>query len=204
MVDDLERQLDDAGIDKTLVVGNSLGGWLALRLAERGRASAVLCFAPAGGWIPGGAQERRLLRQFMLGRTLARRIHKHPRLLAIDALRRAAMQPVVQRRSAASLISTTSLMKDLAECQALELAAHDPETRHMSRIDDVDVPIQIIWSAADRVLDGDWAKVRYRSLRASVDTLPDVGHVAMLDDPRTVASLIRKQCEIANPGPLTA
>jgi pimeloyl-ACP methyl ester carboxylesterase len=193
MVDDLERQLDDAGIDKSVIVGNSLGGWLALRLAERGRASAVVCFAPAGGWVPGGPEERRLVRQFMLGRAVARRVENHPRILAIHALRRAVMQPVARTGSAASLRLTTLLMKDLAQCQALELAVNDPETRHMSRIEALDVPVHIIWSAADRVLDGEWARVRYQTLGASSETLPSVGHLAMLDDPQSVASLIRKQ-----------
>src|SRR3954451_8732090 len=36
MVDALEALLDDAGIDDAHIAGNSLGGFLALKLAERG------------------------------------------------------------------------------------------------------------------------------------------------------------------------
>ena len=33
------------------LVGNSLGGYVALRLAQRGRAASVVALAPAGGWV---------------------------------------------------------------------------------------------------------------------------------------------------------
>ena len=35
------------------IVGNSLGGYVALQLAARGRAASVVALAPAGGWAPG-------------------------------------------------------------------------------------------------------------------------------------------------------
>ncbi|MGH2849603.1 MAG: alpha/beta fold hydrolase, partial [Solirubrobacteraceae bacterium] len=41
LTDVLERLLDRAGIATAHVVGNSLGGYLALRLAMRGRARSV-------------------------------------------------------------------------------------------------------------------------------------------------------------------
>src|SRR5687767_322227 len=38
LVDAVERAMDDAGLERAHVVGNSMGGYLALLLAERGRA----------------------------------------------------------------------------------------------------------------------------------------------------------------------
>jgi pimeloyl-ACP methyl ester carboxylesterase len=46
----VEQMLDDAGLATTHLVGNSLGGYLALRLAQHGRAESVVALAPAGGW----------------------------------------------------------------------------------------------------------------------------------------------------------
>lgn len=43
-------ELDAQGIERPLIVGNSLGGWVALELAARGRAAGVLAISPAGLW----------------------------------------------------------------------------------------------------------------------------------------------------------
>jgi pimeloyl-ACP methyl ester carboxylesterase len=58
MVDALDARLPDGMLD---VVGNSLGGWLALKLAERGRARRVVALAPAGGWAKGDDAPTELL-----------------------------------------------------------------------------------------------------------------------------------------------
>ena len=50
LVEAVERAMDQAGFDTAHVVGNSLGGFVALQLAERGRARSVVALAPAGGW----------------------------------------------------------------------------------------------------------------------------------------------------------
>lgn len=49
MADHLERVLDEAGVETAHIVGTSLGGYLALVLAARGRARSVVALAPAGG-----------------------------------------------------------------------------------------------------------------------------------------------------------
>jgi pimeloyl-ACP methyl ester carboxylesterase len=41
--------MDEAGIGRAHLVGNSLGGFVALQLAARGRAESVVALAPAGG-----------------------------------------------------------------------------------------------------------------------------------------------------------
>ena len=45
--------MDEAGFETAHIVGNSLGGYLALQLAARGRAESVVALAPAGGWAAG-------------------------------------------------------------------------------------------------------------------------------------------------------
>src|SRR5690606_29670067 len=61
LVDDLERRMDRDGITRAHLVGNSLGGLLALHLACRGRAVSVVAFSPGGGWKPGSAYARALV-----------------------------------------------------------------------------------------------------------------------------------------------
>ena len=50
LTDAAERQLDELGIEQAHLAGNSLGGWMALELARRGRARSVCALSPAGFW----------------------------------------------------------------------------------------------------------------------------------------------------------
>ena len=54
-VDDVQRVLDTAGIDRPHVAGNSLGGWVALELA-RAPAASVALLSPAGSGGPNAAR----------------------------------------------------------------------------------------------------------------------------------------------------
>jgi pimeloyl-ACP methyl ester carboxylesterase len=53
IADAVERAMDDAGFATAHIAGNSLGGYVALQLAARGRAESVVALAPAGGWAEG-------------------------------------------------------------------------------------------------------------------------------------------------------
>ena len=53
LADGVERAMDEAGFETAHIVGNSLGGYVALQMAERGRAQTVVALAPAGGWAEG-------------------------------------------------------------------------------------------------------------------------------------------------------
>jgi pimeloyl-ACP methyl ester carboxylesterase len=44
----VEDELDREGLDRVHVAGNSLGGWVALELARRGRALSVVALSPSG------------------------------------------------------------------------------------------------------------------------------------------------------------
>jgi pimeloyl-ACP methyl ester carboxylesterase len=51
LVSGLERSLDEVGIETPVdIVGNSLGGWMALEAARRGIARSVVAIGPAGLW----------------------------------------------------------------------------------------------------------------------------------------------------------
>lgn len=197
MVDDLERQLDDLAIGRLHVVGNSLGGWLALRLAERGRALSVLGLAPAGGWHPGSAGERLIVSRFALGHHAARRLARSPWLLARPRVRRAVLAPVVRDPSRVSIADARTFVEDLADCQALRAALGRPEARRLDLIRSPLAPVTIAWSGQDRVLSGPWARSGFRHLRAEVREIAGVGHVPMLDDPKLIATLIEERVATA-------
>jgi pimeloyl-ACP methyl ester carboxylesterase len=50
LADDIEAQLDQLGWSTCHIAGNSLGGWVAVELARRGRARSLHVIAPGGGW----------------------------------------------------------------------------------------------------------------------------------------------------------
>ena len=50
MVDAAESFLDEHGLARPHLAGNSLGGWVAIELARRGCAASVCAFSPAGFW----------------------------------------------------------------------------------------------------------------------------------------------------------
>src|SRR5438034_3071201 len=56
--DRVEALLDEVGWPEPHVAGFSLGGWLALELAKRGRARSVTAIAPAGALLWCGLRER--------------------------------------------------------------------------------------------------------------------------------------------------
>jgi pimeloyl-ACP methyl ester carboxylesterase len=60
----IERAMDEAGFHTAHIVGNSLGGYVALQLAARGRARSVVAFAPAGGWARGDESYKETLAFF--------------------------------------------------------------------------------------------------------------------------------------------
>ena len=50
MLTEVTRLLDELGLDRPHVAGNSLGGRLALEAGVRGRAATVTALSPAGFW----------------------------------------------------------------------------------------------------------------------------------------------------------
>ena len=78
LADGVEWAMDEAGIADAHLVGNSLGGFVALTLAARGRARSVVALAPAGGWTPGDPafvdmlrMQQRLIRSTVAGAPFA-------------------------------------------------------------------------------------------------------------------------------------
>ena len=61
LADAVERAMDAVGFETAHIVGNSLGGYVALQLAARGRADTVVALAPAGGWAQGDDSYRETL-----------------------------------------------------------------------------------------------------------------------------------------------
>ncbi len=95
IADAIERAMDEAGFATAHIVGNSLGGYVALQLAARGRADSVVALAPAGGWAQGDESYKETVAHFAtMQEQMKAAAPNAPALLATAEGRRQATQSI--------------------------------------------------------------------------------------------------------------
>jgi pimeloyl-ACP methyl ester carboxylesterase len=191
LTDDAERLLDARELGRVHVAGNSMGGWIALELARRGRALTVCAFSPAGFWTPGMSDEtsasrvvRRTRRRVQVVRPVA------PALLRFRILRRLAMRDVAEHGDRLTTAQTLEAARDTVHCVAAKDLFKPFEC--VAALDPLPCPITLAWSGDDRIVPPHvhGATARERLPQATYLLLPGVGHVPMIDDPRLCADTI--------------
>jgi pimeloyl-ACP methyl ester carboxylesterase len=189
LVDGVERELDARGLDRPHVAGNSLGGWIAIELARRGRARTVCAISPAGSWTAGTPEQtvgvrkiRRLIRAARVGRRLP--------LMRSGLVRRVALHDVAEHGDRLTAAQAMNGGEDLLGCIVADDILSTPE--QIAPLDPLPCPVMLVWAGEDAVLpvtvNGAVARARLPHARFLV--LPGVGHVPMIDDPRRVAGAI--------------
>jgi pimeloyl-ACP methyl ester carboxylesterase len=195
LADAVERAMDDAGIGEAMLVGNSLGGFVALKLAARGRARSVVAFAPAGGWARGDDSWRELLMLQASMHAAAKAAAPHAEaILATPEGRRRATQYITVRHEHIPAALLAHQLLGVATCEA---AARLDEyaTRISWELDAAAIacPVRIVWGTEDRLLPWPSAAARMRSdwlPHADWVELDGVGHCPQLDVPLEAAQLI--------------
>lgn len=190
LADAVELEMDAAAMDTADVAGNSLGGWIALELARRGRARTVVGLSPAGMWtdLELGWAKQALRTQ----RAVAERLASRAELLTRTAAGRTA---------SFSLVSSRPWRIDPGDAaHALEALARAPgwhptlawATSHRAAgLEHIDTPVVVAWGTRDRLLPFAQAERFERALpNARVLPLPGLGHVPMWDDPELAARAI--------------
>ena len=195
LLDALEAALDAAGFALPHVAGNSLGGYLALKLAQRGRARTVTALAPAGGWAPGDTSYRELLAlQLDLQRATAAIAPHAEAFLATPSGRRAATQYTAINFNHIPRPLLADQMRGVAACTgAPALVAGALDAGWSLDPAQIACPIRIVWGTEDRLLPWPSAAARYRTdwlPHADWITLEAVGHCPQLDMPLQTAELI--------------
>ena len=193
LVDGVERDMDDAGLNRAHLVGSSLGGWIAFELAARGRAISVVAISPAGGWEAGTAEER------LLGET-AIRTHRIARLLSPAArslvrsrhFRRALLRQVAEHGDRLPPAMARRMIEDTVRCpiyfDLLAAIARDGP----AAFPPVEVPALVLWGENDRLLPSSRYSKGLRPLLARAEWvgLTGLGHAPMYDDPELIARMI--------------
>ena len=195
LADSVERAMDDAGFGVADVAGNSLGGYVGLQLAARGRASSVVAFAPAGGWAPGDESYRETLAaQSELRDLMKRTAPQADTLLAKrEGRRRATSALAVNFEHIPAELIAHQMLGVAAARGSLELIEHALRVGWRLDPEPITCPVRVVWGTADRMLPWPEAAVRYRREwlpHADWVLLDGVGHCPQLDVPLEAAELI--------------
>jgi pimeloyl-ACP methyl ester carboxylesterase len=195
MVDALERAMDEVGFETAHIVGNSLGGYLALRLAERGRARTVVALAPAGGWAAGDESFKETLDFFVRTKALAASAAPYAdQIAATPDGRRQATVMIAERSEHLPAELIAHLIVGMAKCDATDrLIDYALDVGWTLQPELITCPVRFLWGTADKLLTWPDAAARYRSeWLAGADwvELEGVGHCPQLDVPTETAQLI--------------
>jgi pimeloyl-ACP methyl ester carboxylesterase len=192
LVDDVERALDARGLERPHIAGNSLGGWMAIELARRGRARTVCAFSPAGSWTAGTAEQTAGVRKIRTAVRLARLSRPLPMALLMrsPAVRRLTLRDVARHGDRLTPAQAVEITRDLLACTVLDDLLRTGE--EIAPLDPLPCPIALTWSGDDAILPVavNGAVARARLPRAAFEVLPGVGHVPMIDEPASVAQAI--------------
>ncbi|MFF4952018.1 alpha/beta fold hydrolase [Streptomyces chattanoogensis] len=180
----------ELGLERPHVVGNSLGGLLALELGRVKAVRSVTALSPAGFWTPA---ERRyafgVLRGMYAGaQALPEQVVAS---LARSVVGRASLTGTIYahpgRRSAEAVVAETRALREapgfaptLAAGRGVRFTADVP-----------DVPVTIGWGSRDRLLlPRQGVRAKQTIPGARLVRLPGCGHVPMNDDPALVARVV--------------
>jgi pimeloyl-ACP methyl ester carboxylesterase len=195
LADAVERAMDEVGFGLAHLVGNSLGGYLALQLAARGRARSVVAFAPAGGWARGDDSYKQLLAEQLELHELTKELAAHAEaVVATPDGRRRATRLLAERYEHIPAELLAHQLRGVALCEAapalIEQGLRGDWTLEPAKIA---CPVRIAWGTADRLLPWPSAAARFRTEwlpHADWVELEGVGHSPQLDVPLESAQLI--------------
>jgi len=195
LVDAVERAMDEAGWSTANVASNSLGGYVALQLASRGRADSVVALAPAGGWAQGDDSFKDTAAYFLRMQDLVRAAAPHAEaILSTEQGRRTATQETTVRFEHIPTELLVHQLRGVASCEVAP-ALIDYALREGWNLDAerIDCPVRVVWGTQDRILKWPTAAVRFQEdwlANADWIVLDDVGHCPQLDVPTEAAELI--------------
>jgi pimeloyl-ACP methyl ester carboxylesterase len=193
IIDALESMIDELGWDAPAVAGNSLGGFVALRLAQRERARSVVAIAPAGGWVDGDPAIAATLRHFRTMAPLVREAAPHADAIAATPEGREQATAIIATNTdhvSPDLVAT--LIRGAAACDSDPLIAFAEREGWQVEPERITCPLRFVWGTEDQLLALPDAAARYRTEfpHAEWIEISGAGHCPQLDHPTETAELI--------------
>ena len=186
--ENLAANFAEWGIDRPHVVGNSLGGAIALELGARGLSSSVTALSPAGFF----GRFNRLQAFFLLF------------VLRVSSLLPNRLLHAFSRAAIGRRVIGSVLYSHPERFTADEVYGDAIALKHASAFErtiwagmtykfdsSVPVPTTIAWGTKDRILPYSQSATAQERLRSARHVaLPHCGHVPMVDDPKLIIRVI--------------
>jgi pimeloyl-ACP methyl ester carboxylesterase len=182
--------LDELGVHRPHVAGNSLGGWVALELAVLRPLASVALLSPAGLWPDRSPRYARLSLRAIRGltRTLERPLGA---LVRFRAVRSVALAQVFSRPGRMTPEQARAAIRASARCPGFLPTLRATAGRRYRSTGPIGAPVTVAFGSSDRLLlRGTSRHVQQLPAGATVAALPGCGHVPMSDDPAAVAALL--------------
>jgi pimeloyl-ACP methyl ester carboxylesterase len=193
LADGIEEELDRLGLQKVHIAGNSLGGWLGIELARRGRALSLVLFSPAGAWRSQRSIELRSTAIRLSVGALGRYASRADAIAANALLRWSLLAAQVAHPDRVPPEALAAYIRAGGAAPVVAPLLRELPLRQVQPLPAVrEYPVRLVWGDRDRVLpfDGFGAAMLERIPGAELIRLRGVGHVPMSDDPAGVAELI--------------
>jgi pimeloyl-ACP methyl ester carboxylesterase len=203
LADAVEREMDAAGFGTVHVAGNSLGGWLALELARRGRARTATAISPLG---LGLARENAWGRGLLLGMRWVTRNSPTPAPLLQNPVGRTLFAGPAfgkpWRADPADMVEQFGMFGNAPGFMPTLTANFDKQPVGLTTIG---APVLLLWGTKDLVLLPRQGR-RFERLipGAELRYLKGLGHTPMSDDPELLAGAIEQFALRRSPAPPAA
>jgi pimeloyl-ACP methyl ester carboxylesterase len=190
LTDAVAAHLDQLGIDRPTVAGNSLGGLISLELARRGRARNVVAICPAGFALP---RERKWsTARFRAEVPIARRIvRRRPDLVRNPIARTPLFAGFMAYPWRVPPDEAVEMFRNLASCPGFDATLDALEFFTFQGGDEIDVPVTIVWGNRDYLLLPRQAERAARVIPAArLVRVRGAGHVPTYDQPGELTRII--------------
>jgi pimeloyl-ACP methyl ester carboxylesterase len=183
------RFLDELGVTAPHVVGNSLGGWVALELAAICPVASLTLLSPAGLW------RARTPRYSLVSLRASRWVAHHAGGVLLPLLGTRPGRAVVLgqthgRPSRLTAEYARSTIRSLGSCPGFDAVLRATAARHVEGFSGLDVPVTVAFGSRDRLLLPRSRRLDQLPHHTRVERVPGCGHVPIADDPDAVAALI--------------